>query len=944
VVLSVVDKPGHPDLELTLSGITAPRLGRRGFGGSEATPDEPFAFASREYLRKKVIGKTVTYVINHSMTSKSGKPLNFGTITLQGATDPVHYSIVSEGWAVPKAPTGDRAPSKEQEKLNELHEQAKSNAVGAYAKDQTLAAGKIVSTYDFFALLQNVKGKPQQAIVDSVRDGCTLRLILLPSKHDVLLHVSGVQTPQFNIVNKSDGQNEVVPEPGARESKAYAENCLLHRDVTVTVEGQLDKRGTFYGTVVCNGINWGDELLRGGWAKYVEWNAPPKEQEKMKSLEKEAQTAKLRLWTNYNPATAAITAAPAAAAAPVAAGTAASAARGLAGKTPVVGAPLQEGQELNAKVRQVQSGGALIVVDIATGAQYTISLSSVNVPRAGVPNQDDEPWGHEAREALRSRLVGKKVKVSVDYIRVFKGDKPGAPARPPGDKPPPPKVFCTVIQDGKNAAVRLVEEGFATVVAHRSGERRSSHWEALAVAEENARKRGKGLHGRAEAPKHKYTVVTQAQKFMPFLSRGRFSAVVDWVVSATKMKLIVPAHSCIITFNIQGIQGPMREDKWGDFAMQFTRDKCLQRDVEVEVESFDKAQSFRGTLYLKKKNFGIQLLEQGLAACSSSVTRITNYGEYQEAEKSAKQKRRRMWENWDEEKEAERLRLQAAAAEAEEADAEANAAVSAEEKKRKDVIYIVVTEFVDASCFYAQIETDERGQLDDLMKRIAALNLSATPAPAGFSPAAGTSVLAQFTGDSAWYRARVDGAGKTAGTLKVAYVDYGNVEDLPVTSLRPLAPELATLPAQAHECYLAYVKSPPITSDAGQEAAQYLKELVWGKTIMANIEYRDGHKLYLSVGDPASHVHVNASLIRAGLAKVSVPRFARRGDSKLIAKLEEEQATAKRERLGVWSFGSQADLDEDEEEDDRRGGGGKPKPPAGAWGKGAPKPAAKPAK
>lgn len=35
-----LSQPGHPELELTLSGINAPRLGRRGFGGSEATPDE----------------------------------------------------------------------------------------------------------------------------------------------------------------------------------------------------------------------------------------------------------------------------------------------------------------------------------------------------------------------------------------------------------------------------------------------------------------------------------------------------------------------------------------------------------------------------------------------------------------------------------------------------------------------------------------------------------------------------------------------------------------------------------------------------------------------------------------------------------------------------------------------------------------------------------------
>ncbi len=38
--------------------------------------------------------------------------------------------------------------------------------------------------------------------MDSVRDGCTLRLLLLPTRHDVLVHVSGVQTPTFNVVNK----------------------------------------------------------------------------------------------------------------------------------------------------------------------------------------------------------------------------------------------------------------------------------------------------------------------------------------------------------------------------------------------------------------------------------------------------------------------------------------------------------------------------------------------------------------------------------------------------------------------------------------------------------------------------------------------------------------------------------------------------------------------
>ena len=43
-----------PEKVITLSSLIAPRLGRR---GENATKDEPFAWASREFLRKKCIGQ-----------------------------------------------------------------------------------------------------------------------------------------------------------------------------------------------------------------------------------------------------------------------------------------------------------------------------------------------------------------------------------------------------------------------------------------------------------------------------------------------------------------------------------------------------------------------------------------------------------------------------------------------------------------------------------------------------------------------------------------------------------------------------------------------------------------------------------------------------------------------------------------------------------------------
>lgn len=54
----------------------------------------------------------------------------------------------------------------------------------------------------------------------------------------------------------------------------FGKQVLLHRDVEMTLEGQLDKRGTYYGSVILSSTpnhnissNWAEELLRGGWAK-----------------------------------------------------------------------------------------------------------------------------------------------------------------------------------------------------------------------------------------------------------------------------------------------------------------------------------------------------------------------------------------------------------------------------------------------------------------------------------------------------------------------------------------------------------------------------------------------------------------------------------------------------------------------------------------------------
>jgi staphylococcal nuclease domain-containing protein 1 len=94
---------------------------------------------------------------------------------------------------------------------------------------------------------------------------------------------------------------------------------------------------------------------------------------------------------------------------------------------------------------------------------------------------EDEPYAQEAKESLRTKLVGKPVRVTIDYERDV----------PQGDGPPVRRSFATV-EVGKGAKARniaavLTAEGLLTVVRHRQDEQRSGCYEELLAAEQEAR-------------------------------------------------------------------------------------------------------------------------------------------------------------------------------------------------------------------------------------------------------------------------------------------------------------------------------------------------------------------------------------------------------------------------------------------------------------------------
>lgn len=78
------------------------------------------------------------------------------------------------------------------------------------------------------------------------------------------------------------------------------------------------------------------------------------------------------------------------------------------------------------------------------------------------------------------------------------------------------------------------------------------------------------------------TAAAKAKQFLPFLQRsGRQPAVVDYVLSGHRFKLIIPKESVAVAFSLAGVRCPGKGDPYADEAMAFMRRRISQRSVEV---------------------------------------------------------------------------------------------------------------------------------------------------------------------------------------------------------------------------------------------------------------------------------------------------------------------------------------------------------------------------
>ncbi|KAF9060106.1 transcription factor [Rhodocollybia butyracea] len=877
---------GQPPKErvLHLADVSAPRM------GSANREDEPWAYESREFLRALAVGKEISFVSAHSLPPNEDVPRDLGSADIGGLD--LTSEILKNGWG--KTKESKREPTDEDLRRRDLENEARSAGLGVWNPHgpQARAVHHSMPT-DSQAFLSEYKGKSLDAIVEQVRDGTTLRVrLLLPEgDHQVVnIALAGVRAARA-----STKQGE-PSEPWGEEAKFFTESRLLQRPVRVqllslptstatpfqaTGNGNVPATASlFIGTVLHPAGNVAEFLVAAGLARVVDWHAGMLASnggmERLRSAEKNAKEKRLCLYAgSAQPTTSKTT-------------------------TTANG----QNRSFEATVIRVWSGDQISVLEKGSSKERRLQLSSTRGPKLSDPKQAF--YAQEAREFLRKKLIGKLVKCNIDFIRPKEGEFD--------------ERECATVRFGNqnaNVAVQVVEKGLASVVRHRrDDEDRSPDYDSLMAAETTAASESRGIHSGKDMaqPKQPLNISESSTRATPFINGfkrlGRIPAVVEYVAAGSRFKLLLPKDSQTLTLVLGGIRAPRtarnaseKGEPFGTEAFEFATRRYMQRDVEFEVDTVDKSGGFIGSLYLNKsENAAIVLVKEGLATVHSySADGLSWSKQLYDAETEAKAAKRNLWQDYDEEAEK-----------AAETEPEPESG-----PMKSKYLDIIISDVKTANFgFSVQIlNTEGIASLENLMREFSLHHKGAVTVPSGFTPKGGELVSAKFS-DGAWYRAKIRRASPIKKEAEVTFIDYGNQDTVAFKDIRPLAPQFRSLPGQAHDARLSYIKLVGPESEYGPDAIDRFRQLCEGRKLVANIDAREGPLLHLRLIDPqdpssASDPYecINAELLREGLATIDRKCSYLSANPQLLKKLKDSVLEAKKARAGQFELG---DVEEDD--------------------------------
>ncbi|XP_061402624.1 staphylococcal nuclease domain-containing protein 1 [Musca vetustissima] len=879
VVIRALKGTPPPEKQITFSYVLAPKLARRPGAGGDETKDEPWAWDSREFLRQKLIGKEVTFSFEKPPNSNR----EYGFVWLGDESgENVVQTMVKEGLVTVRRDSRPPEPQKQEDlqKLIELEDQAKHAGRGKWAPNANPNdhVRQIKWTQDNPSqIVELFGGKPVKAIIEHVRDGSTVRAFLLPDFYYVTLMISGIRCPGVKL--DADGKPDLkVKVAFADQARFFVETRLLQREVQIVLESV--NNANFIGTILHPKGNIAESLLREGLAKCVDWSMALMKggADKLRAAERIAKEKRLCLWQDYK------------------------------SNAPTFNT---KEKDFTGVVVEVFNGDA-INVKLPNGQIKKVFFSSIRPPRdtRAVVNAEGEeikapprpknfrplyeiPFMFDAREFLRKKLINKKVQCVLDYI---------SPARDNF-----PEKYCyTVLISGQNVAEAMVAKGLASVVRYRQDDdQRSSCYDQLFAAENQAIKGQKGMHGKKDAATMRVNDLTVDHsrikiQYLPSWQRAlRTEGIVEFVASGSRIRLYIPKDSCLVTFLLAGISCPRSSrpalngvpaqegEPFGDEALAFTRDRILQRDVSVHIDTTDKnGTSVIGWLWTDNNtNLSVALVEEGLAEVHFSAEKSEYYRQLKSAEDRAKAAKKNIWANY-----VEQVVEETPVVEEKEEKGPVERKVNLED--------VIVTEITETLTFYAQ-SCASGSKLDALMAKLHADFQSNPPIAGAYTPKRGDLCAAQFSADNQWYRAKVERV--QDNKAHVLYIDYGNKEVVPFTRLASLPSGFTSEKPFATEYALALVQLPQDNEDK-EEALRAFAEDVLNRKVQINVELKPSSGPALAtIHDPTTNIDIGKQLVSDGLVMVE-----KRGERKLrelIDQYKAAQQAALNAHLAIWKYG-----------------------------------------
>lgn len=859
------------------------------------------SFESKEYLRQLLIGKEIKFKVLYK--TPTGK--EFGDIQAPIFKSLIEY-LLEKGWV--KLKDNIQEDSEYIDQLKDIENRAKLNKQGLW--DPNANKIELVDLDD--KIIQKSQKAPITTIVEKVISGDRImgRIIINKSQHVATpILLAGLKAPRTDDATQSANTTKV-----AQQAKALVEEKLLtiksNIQVSIIGENQAGLPIAIIHHPSGNSIH--EKLLESGFAEIVDWQSSMIGSVTMGTFRKAEQKAKALGHGLYL--------------VPTSSG---SSTKATSTKTLKPGSTIE-----GVQVARVISGDTLAIRLPSSDEEKVVQLASIRSPKPSdttitTNSQHQQALVNTAKEFVRQQVIGKTGTLYIDGFREANKDM-GFDSR---------FMVSFKINGNTDLSELIVKNGMASVIRHNkatSGER-SLNWDRLIELEEEVKKAGKNgifYSGKDLTKVFKVSTrivdasenFTKAKTFFNgFEQKGRISGgyYVEFVNSSNRVKLFNPKEGLKLTLILGGLSNDKNESLSAE-AVNFLNKKILQRNVEFEVYDTDKIGGFIGNLFTSQSSvtpIQVNLLEQGFIKLHDFAVNSNPFSkELIKAEESAKKAKKGIWANYDEEKVLQEL----------EQNNSKLSQINLENNTTK-FFDIEVTD-IDKEGIISYHEIDPstsnkfasfKKQFNDFHAQTASASAASIDLPHNLTkaPKKNELVSAKFLENNKYYRARVISYDKSSNKFEVKHVDFGNIDSVPLSSLRSL-PErfnFSKYPPFAHTAMLQNIRLPPTKpTDYLTEALYVLEDLTFDKklvigalpTTIQGVEYLvviyDAEK---SIND-ASYT-INKQLVSEGWGIVD-SKFTNSSLKPYVEELTKAQASAKSSHLGCWEFGDISYDDDDQ--------------------------------